>query len=185
MKLQTMLLAGAASVLLAGAALAATGAGKTMQVVLQDGSVAQIEYVGDVAPTVTLVQAPQQAAALDRFAELDRMAAAMEQQHRAMMQQMAELQRQAGEAASQPGQVVVSGTMPAGSSYQYTVVSSSSGQGGSCTQTIEWRSDGTAKEPQITRASSGDCDAVKPNDKPVPASSPQAEPDKPFDPRTI
>ena len=185
MKLRTLVLAGAASVVVAGAALAATGKLKTMQVDLHDGSVAQIEYVGDVAPKVVLLPAPQAAPVLDPFAELDRMTAQMEQQHAMMMQQMAALQQHAASGSGQPGQVVVTGNMPAGSSYQYTVVSTSNGKGGSCTQTIEWNSDGSTKEPQVTRASSGDCDAVKPNDKPVPAAAPQAEPAKPFDPRTI
>jgi hypothetical protein len=185
MKLRTIVLAGTASVLVAGAAFAATGKLKTMQVDLHDGSVAQIEYVGDVAPRVILLPAPQAAPALDPFAELDRMTAQMEQQHAMLMQQMAALQQQAASGAVQPGQVVVTSNMPAGSSYQYTVVSTSNGKGAGCTQTIEWKSDGSAKEPQVTRASSGDCDAVKPNNKPVPASAPQAQPQKPFDPRTI
>jgi hypothetical protein len=185
MKLRTMVLAGAASVLVAGAAVAATGKLKTMQVDLHDGTVAQIEYAGDVAPRVILLPVPQAAAVVDPFAELDRMTAQMQQHHQMMIQQMAALQQKAASGAVQPGQVVVTSNMPAGSSYEYTVVSTSNGQGGSCTQTIEWKSDGSAKEPQVTRASSGDCDAVKPNDKPVPASAPQAQPEKPFDPRTI
>lgn len=180
MKLRTLVLAGAASILVTGAALAATGKLKTAQVDLHDGSVAQSEYVGEVAPNVTVTQT-----ALDPFAELDRMTAQMEQQHAMMQQQMAALQQQAASGAVQPGQVVVTSNMPAGSSYQYTVVSTSNGKGGSCTRTIEWKSDGSAREPQVTRASSGDCDAVKPSDKPVPISAPQAQPAKPFDPRTI
>ena len=191
MKLRGMVLAGAASLLVAGAALAATGKFKTMQVDLQDGSMEQIEYQGNVAPKVTVVPAARDAAPMDPFAELDRMADRMQQQHQLTMQQMAALQQQAASGAGQvsqaAGQVVVTSNLPAGSSYQYTVVSTSSAKGGSCTQTIEWKSDGSARQPQVTRAKSGDCDAVKPNDKPVPASAPRAQPqpDKPFDPRTI
>ncbi|MEO6717346.1 MAG: hypothetical protein ABIM50_08890 [Novosphingobium sp.] len=189
MKLRTMALAGAGSVLVAGVAVAATGELKTMQVDLHDGTVAKIEYVGDVAPKGVLVPVAQDAAAMDPFAELDRIALQMQQQHQMMMQQMAALQQQAasgaGQVAQAPGQVVVTSKMPAGSSYQYTVVSTSDGKGGSCTQTIEWKSDGSTNQPQVTRASSGDCDSVKPNTTPVPASVPQAQPAKPFDPRTI
>jgi hypothetical protein len=74
--------------------------------------------------------------------------------------------------------------MPQGSSYSYTMVSPSNGQG-SCTQTIEWRSDGAGKEPQVTRASSGDCGAARSGegDKPVPVSV--AQKPAPVDPRSI
>ena len=63
MKLRTMALAGVGSVLVAGVAVAATGELKTMQVDLHDGTVAQIEYVGDVAPKGVLVPVAQDAAA--------------------------------------------------------------------------------------------------------------------------
>ena len=189
MTMRMIVLAGTASLLVAGAAWAATGKLKTMQVDLHNGSVAgsvaQDENAGDVARKVIVIPAPQFVPSLDPFVELDRMTAQMQQQHVLMMQQMAALERQAASGAVQPGQVVVTTNMPVGSSYQYTVVSTSNGKGGSCTQTIEWKSDGSAKEPQVTRASSGDCDAVKPNNTPVPASVPQAQPGKPFDPRTI
>jgi hypothetical protein len=185
MKLRSIVLAGAATVLVAGGAMAATGKLKTMQVALPDGGVAQIAYIGEVAPSVTFVPAMQDAAAMDPFAELEQMQARMAQQHMQMMQQVADMQRQAAAASTaQPGQVVVSGAMPAGATYNYTVVTSSSANGQSCTQTVEYSSDGKSAEPMVTRASSGDCDAVKPNDKPVPAAAPKPQ-EKPFDPRTI
>jgi hypothetical protein len=112
------------------------------------------------------------------------MAAMMEQQRQETMHQVAAVQQQAAAAGSRAGQLVVSGNMHAGSSNQYTMVSSSSGNG-TCTQSVEWRSDGSGKEPQVTRTSSGDCDAVKSGegDKPVPASVP-AKPAR-VDPRSI
>ncbi len=185
MKLRAIVLAGATTMLVAGAAVAATGKLKTVQVAMPDGGVARIAYSGDVPPSVTFVPAMQDTAAADPFAEMELMQARMAQQHARMMQQVAEMQRQAAAASTaQPGQVVVSGTLPAGSAYSYTVVTSSSANGQSCTRTVEYRTDGSSAEPRVTHANSGDCDAVKPNAKPVPAAAPKAE-DKPFDPRTI
>lgn len=191
-KLRTAVLAGAATVLFAGAAAAATAKFHTMSVDLPDGSVAHIQYVGDVAPKVSVepVDARQVAfldpfAAMDRqFADLQRVSAMMERQHAEMMRQLATAQAQATAAARPGGQFVVTGNMPAGSSYQYTIVSSSSGKG-TCTQTVEWRSDGAGKQPQVTRASSGDCGAVKggEGDKVVPVSAPAKA--APVDPRSI
>src|SRR5690349_13521474 len=57
MKLAAILLAGA-SAALAGTALAATGKTHVMNVSLPDGSVAHVEYVGDVPPKVTVAPAP-------------------------------------------------------------------------------------------------------------------------------
>ncbi len=187
MRLRTTVLAGAATVLVAGAAMAATGKLNTITINLADGSVAQIEYAGDVAPRVSVMPVAQAHAAYDPFAEMDRMMAQVEQQHQAMMRQAAAMQQRAVSSANarQPGQIVVSSNLPAGSSYQYTVVSSSTGNGGSCTQTVEYRSGGSSKEPQVTRASSGDCDAVKPSTSALPASAPVKPAEKPFDPRTI
>lgn len=187
-KLRTALIAGAASLLFAGAAVAATAKFHTMSVNLPDGSVAHITYAGDVAPQVA-VQAPdaQAIAYTDPFAAMDRefarISAMMEQQQLEAMRQAATMQQQAT-AGGKPGQFLVTGTMPAGSSYSYTVISSSSGNG-TCTQSVEWRSTGEGKEPQVTRASSGDCGAVKAGegDKPVPASAPQRA--APVDPRSI
>jgi hypothetical protein len=182
------MIAGAATLLFAGAAVAATAELHTMQVNLPDGSVAQITYVGDTAPKVAIEPVDGQAAAyLDPFAAMDRdfarMSAMMEAQRQQAMQQVAAMQQQAA-AGAQPGKVFIAGTMPQGTSYSYTVVSSSNGQG-SCTQSVELRSDGAGKEPQVTRASSGDCGAAKSGegDKPVPVSAPQKA--APVDPRSI
>jgi hypothetical protein len=181
-KLRTALIAGAATLLFAGAATAATAKFHTMQVSLPDGSTAQITYAGDVAPKVSFEPVDAQLAAfVDPFVAMEREMALMEQRHAAMMREVAAMQRQ---AAAQPGQFVVTGNMPRGTSYSYTMVSSSTGNG-TCTQTVEWRSDGSGKQPQVTRASSGDCGAVKSGegDKPVLVSAP-AKP-APVDPRTI
>ena len=93
----------------------------------------------------------------DPFAELDRMSGMMQARHEAMMRQAAELQqkvlaahqRKAG--AGQQSQVVVSTNLPAGS-YSYSMVSTSRN---GCTQTVEWRSDGSANEQQVTKTAPG------------------------------
>jgi hypothetical protein len=182
-KLRTAVLAGGATLLFAGAAAAATAEFHTMNVALPDGSVAHISYQGEVAPQVTVEPVDARALAyVDPFAAMEREMALIEQRHADMMRQVAAMQRQAA-AGGQPGQIVVTGNMPAGTSYSYTMVSSSTGSG-SCTQTVEWRSDGSGKAPQVTRASSGDCSAVKRGEgKAIPVSTP-AKP-APVDPRSI
>lgn len=190
-KLRTAVLTGAGTLLFAGAAVAATAKFHTMSVDLPDGSVAHITYAGDVAPKVAIDDADSDAdsaggaAFADPFAAMNgdfaRVSVMMARQQQMMMQQVAAMQQQ---AAAHPGQMVVTGNMPAGSSYSYTMVSSSNGKG-TCSQSVEWRSNGDGKAPMVTRASSGDCGAAKSGegDKPVQVSAPQ-QPAQ-VDPRSI
>jgi hypothetical protein len=167
---RTTILAGGAALLLAGTAAYAAEKIHTMNVSLPDGSVAQIEYTGDVAPTVSFAPAEARAAYADPFAELDRVAAYMEAQHQAMMQQFAALQQAAAIAgAGAPGQLTVVGDLPEGASYSYY---SSTTDANGCTQTVEYSSDGSGAEPKVTRTSAGSCDKAT-TDAPVPASAPQ------------
>lgn len=178
-KLHAALLAAGGLALAAGAAHAA-GKLNTMNVVLPDGRVAQIAYEGNVPPRVSVVPVAETAG--DPFAEMERISAMMHARHEAMMRQVAQMQQQAqqqvlaaqrsGGGAAQPGGTVVSTNLPAGS-YSYTMVSTSSGNG--CTQTVEWRSDGSAKEPQVTKTSAGDCSAVQKNTPAIPAAAPARE----------
>ena len=174
-KLHAALLAAGGAALVAGTAYAA-GKLNTMNVMLPDGSIAQIAYEGAVAPRVAIV--PAGAAANDPFAEIERMSAMMRARHDAMMRQVAEMQARAqqqvrvaqqGRAGSQPGQIVVSTNAPAGS-YSFTSVTTTSADG--CTETVQYRSDGSGAEPKVTRASSGACSAVRKNAPPVPAAAP-------------
>jgi hypothetical protein len=143
-----------------------------MNVALPDGSVAQIEYAGDVAPKVSVAPAAAVPIAFaDPFAEFDRMAAYMEAQHQAMMQQAA-----ARAAPGAPDQVTVVGNLPAGTHFTY--VSSTTDANG-CTQTVQYSSDGSSAQPRVTRTSAGSCDKAT-SDAPVPASAPkQPEPQGP------
>jgi hypothetical protein len=150
-----------------------------MNVALPDGSVAQISYQGDVAPRIAVVPVESPTiAAYDPFAEMERISAMMHARHEAMMRQVAEMQQRAQQqvlaaqqsGSGQPGQVVVSTNLPAGS-YSYTMVSSTTSANG-CTQTVQWRSDGSAKEPLVTKTSAGDCSAVQKNAPAIPAAAP-------------
>jgi hypothetical protein len=163
--LRTAALAGAALVLAGGAAMAASATLHKMNVSLPDGTVAQIEYAGDVAPHVTLQPVSEDAAMQgdDAFADFDRLSAMMDRQEQAMMQQVAAIQAAAAHGAQtgapQPGMVTVSTNMPKGS-YRYEFVSTTSGNG-TCAQTVSWSSDGSSAQPNMTQTSSGDCDTAK------------------------
>jgi hypothetical protein len=175
---RTTILAGAAVLLAAGTAAAAAETLHTMNVALPDGSVAQIEYTGDVAPTVSVAPAAAVPIALiDPFAQLERMAAYMEAQHQAMMQQVAAMEQAAAHTApGTPGQMTVVGDIPAGTHFTY--VSSTTDSNG-CTQTVQYSSDGGSAQPRVTRTSAGSCDKAT-SDAPVPASAPKPpEPEGP------
>ena len=192
-KLRTALIAGVVALAATGAAVAASEHIHVMKVNLPDGGVARIHYTGDVAPRIEVVRAADgrslvavpagfddDAAFFAPFAQMDRMMARMEQQHRAMMQQIAQMNQAAAEQDDAPaGGLVSTGALPQGSVVQYSFYSSTNGKSG-CTQTVEWRSDGSGKEPEVTRASSGDCESVKPSTTPHPAAMTEpAAPEKP------
>lgn len=157
------ILAGAAALFAAGAAQATAAETNRMSVALPDGSVAQIEYVGDVAPRVTVIPVEHRTLRpFSPFAEMERIAAAMEARHQAMMRQMAALQRFAAEAAAAPRQIApggmtLVGNLPVGA--RYTMVSSTTDANG-CTRTVRYSSDGSSPEPQITQVSSNACDGA-------------------------
>jgi hypothetical protein len=172
MKTTSSLVLGVIGLGLAGTALAAASDLHTMKVAMPDGSVALVQYHGDVAPTVV---------AVDPFAEMAARMAQMEVQSRAMIAQaQAQAAAMQREAAAHPGQsmtVVSDGKVPSGISTWTSVTTTSNGKG-SCTQTVTWRSDSAGK-PQMTQASSGDCDAVKRDGPAVPASVTAPVPPKP------
>jgi hypothetical protein len=172
------ILAGGAALLLAGTAAAAAEKLHTMNVAMPDGSVAQIEYTGDVAPKVSVLPVDAiPVAFVDPFAELDRVTAYMEAQHRAMMQQVAAMEKAAAAAGSgAPGQLTLVGNLPAGA--HYTFVSTTTDANG-CTQTVQYSSDGGSAQPKVTRTSAGNCDKAV-SDAPVTASAvKQPEPEGP------
>jgi len=184
--IRTLVLAGAATFLFAGAAVAATSNLHTMSVDLPDGSVAKIRYAGDVAPKIEIqpvemreaAQSDQfEAAMFPELIHFDRIAAMLDAQSQEMMTRIAAMEREAASAVA-PGGLMVSDKLPAGTSVSYSFTSFSNGRTG-CTQSVEWRSDGSGAAPKVTRASSGDCDAAAKGDKAVPASTPAAQPAAP------
>ena len=164
-KLAALAIAGLAAAAIAGAAIGATS-NKThvMNVPLPDGSVAHIQYVGDVAPKVTVepgrlagIEGAWRPMGLPSFAGFDQVMARMNQQ----MQQM---ERQ----PMGPGMNVASyGSGPAGSTS--TRVVSYSNWASTCTRTTEVVSQGAGKPPKVTSNVSGDCSSA-----PAPAPAPRA-----------
>lgn len=163
-KAHAMILAGLGAVSLTGAAAATSQKTHMMSVPLTDGSVARIEYVGDVPPKVTIEPRP-----FGRIAPLgifDRSMLDMRRQMDAMIRRMNELSRRP--IARGPGMYVADyGSMPAGST-SVTVVSTTNG-GKTCTRTTEVTAQGAGKPPKVVENVSGDC-ATAPPAKAIPTA---------------
>jgi hypothetical protein len=185
---KTAVIAGIASVALAGAAFAAHEKSKMMLVALPDGSVEHIRYTGDVAPRVVVV--PAAAAPADMFdaafgpdsafADMDRMAAAMEAHAQAMMRQAAMMQAQMPAANQGQGVVMTNAQGQPVGVMHYSYVSSSTDANG-CTQTVQYSSDGAnapngANQPKVIRTSAGSCGAPDTVGKASPVTPTAAEP---------
>jgi hypothetical protein len=135
-----------------------------MDVSLPDGSVAHIEYAGDVKPKVTI--APRSVAAAEgpwamafpSFAGFDRMFEQMQRQSQEMIRRAQETQRHPGAAAPY---IASYGDAPAGASSSTTIVSVSNG-GATCTRTTQMVSQGAGKPPKVTRNVSGQCGDAAP-----------------------
>jgi hypothetical protein len=185
---KTAIIAGVASAVLAGAAFAAHEKSKMMLVALPDGTVEHIRYTGDVAPQVVVMPAPSPAEMFDTafgpdsaFAEMDRMAAAMEAHSQAMMREVAALQAQMPAAGQNLGQgqgIVMTNAQgqPVGVMHYSYVSSTTDGNG--CTQTIQYSSDGAnANQPKVIRTSAGNCGAqAAPSPAIAPAGARPANP---------
>ena len=151
-------LAGLGAATLASAAVAASRDTHTMTVPLPDGAVATIDYVGNVAPKVTVTPRPM-AQIFSPFGLFDRSAFDMERQIDAMMRQINAAA--AHPAAGVPGlNVAAYGNAPAGSS-SVTIVSTSNGAN-TCTRRTDVTSQGVGKAPKVVSSVSGDCAAPAP-----------------------
>lgn len=169
-------LIGAAGVAaLAGAAYAADRNAHVLKVMLPDGSVEQIHYIGDVAPHVVVLPAQQVAvpvAFVDPFAAMDRAFAEMDARTDAMLRQAAAMQTSNPAAG---GQLDMAGlqSLPAGTtSYSFTSYSSSDGK--SCSQSVQVTALEAGKAPKVVRQDSGDCTAM--NSRQATPAVQQAEP---------
>ena len=155
---------GAATLALAGAATAAASQ-KThvMDVPTAGGSVVHIEYVGDVAPKVTVE--PRRAAdgaeawgmPFPSFGGFDRMMADMQRQSEEMMRHAQQIARQPAGAAPY---IAGYSNLPSGETSE-TIVSVSN-NGSTCTRTTQVVSQGPGKPPKVTSTANGQCGDAKP-----------------------
>jgi hypothetical protein len=167
--LHTVLLAGAAALALTGGvgpAEAQSPQMHTMTVALPGGGVAQIRYSGNVAPQVSIGEAPWTAAVFapmpalfgpgSPFAEMERLSAAMDRQAAALLQETSALA--AGPLATGPVNAAAALTRLPPGSHAYTAVSTLTGNG-VCTRSVEiTRRNGQA--PKVVTHTSGNCDAA-------------------------
>lgn len=159
-KLPAFAFAAVAAAALAGAAVAATPKSHVMNVPLADGSTVRVEYVGDVAPKVTLAPGAMANAAspwampFPSFAGFDRMMQRMQQQSSEMMRRAQEMAHRPAGAGATP-YIASYGNLPAGEAS--TTVVSVSNNGVTCTRTTEVVSQGAGKPPKVTSNASGQC----------------------------
>jgi hypothetical protein len=146
-------LAGLGAVLLTGAAAAASQDSHVMNVPLPDGSTARVEYVGDVAPKVTVTPRPFDVA----FPDIDWIDQGMfdiQRRIEAIMRNMRTAAPPSSPAA--PGMNVAAyGDLPAGSS-SVTIVTTSNGSK-TCTRRTDVTPEGPGKAPKVVSSVSGDC----------------------------
>lgn len=146
---------------LAGTAVAAGSRTHVMNVPLPDGSMARVEYVGDVAPKVRVVPSrvaiadPWAAGQVPLFADFGRMMQQMERQRAEMMRRVQQIAHQPGAATGVQPYVASYGNLPSGAT-STSVVTYSNGQS-TCTRTTEVVSQGPGKPPKVQSSVSGDC----------------------------
>ncbi|UXC89716.1 hypothetical protein EGM87_11630 [Sphingobium sp. RSMS] len=160
-KIRAAVLAGVAAVAVMGTALAASHDRHVMKVGLPDGTVARIEYQGNVAPKVTFAPAsslapiawfdPFEAAP---FALFDRIAADLDRQSDLMMRQVHALPLP---AIADDGKIDLTAlrSLPPGT-VSYSFVSTING-GSTCSRSVRATSLGSGRQPSVVSNSSGDC----------------------------
>jgi hypothetical protein len=142
-------LAGLGATALASAAVAASRDTHVMNVPAPDGSTVRVEYVGNVAPKVTVVPG-----SLSPFGLFDRSAFDIQRQIDAMMRQVDAMTKMP--VAGVPGMNVAAYGNAPGGTQSVTVVSTSNGAR-TCTRTTEVTSQGAGKPPKVVTNVSGDC----------------------------
>jgi hypothetical protein len=158
-----LVLAGLGAAAIAGVAVAANRDTHVMNVPLPDGSTARVEYVGDVAPKVTVVPG-----AVTSFGLFDRSMFDMERQIDAMMRQVGSIARDPMDAGAIPGMNVAAyGNGPTRGT-SVTVISTGNGAK-TCTRTTEVTAQGPGKPPKVATSISGDCGTA-----PAPTAKPTA-----------
>jgi hypothetical protein len=160
-KHRTAVFTGMAALAVAGIGFAAGRDMHVMKVDLPDGSVARIEYKGDVAPKVTLAPASHvmPVSLLDPFgsgpfAPFERIAAEMDRQTEAMFHEVSALQA-APSLHDGKLDLAALGELPPGTIH-YQFVSTSNGSD-TCNRSVEVTSYGLGQKPRVVSSSSGDC----------------------------
>ena len=149
-------LAGLGAVLLTGGAVAASQDRHVINVPLPDGSTARVEYVGDVAPKVSITPLPL-SIAFAGIGSIDRSMFDMQRQIEAMMRNMRNLAPASVFAA--PGMNAAAyGDVPVEAS-SVTIVTTSNGSK-TCTRRTDVTSEGPGKAPKVVSSVSGDCGAA-------------------------
>ena len=162
-----LVLAGVGAVTLTSAAIAASRDDHVMTVPLPDGAVATFNYVGNVAPKVSIAPGPM-AQVFAPFGMFDRSAFDMQRQIDAMMREINAVALRPA-AGGVPGlNVAAYGNAPAGST-SVTIVSTSNGTK-TCTRRTDITSQGAGKAPKVISSVSGDCGAAAAAPKGVPTA---------------
>lgn len=157
-KLPVIALAGSAVIIISGTPAAATSHSHMMNFPLPDGSVARVEYVGNVAPRITIEPAVSQDdqawVSLPSIAGFEGMIARMNQQTEAMIRQAQKMADQPLPKTATP-YVASLRNAPQGAS-SMTILSYSNGSG-TCTRTTQAVSEGPGKPVKVTSNISGSC----------------------------
>lgn len=146
-------LGGLGAITLAATATAASRNTHVLNVPLPDGSTARVEYVGDIAPKVTVLPA-QTPFAFPAFGLFDRNMFDVQRQLDAMMRDIRGISDPAA-AGREPMNVAAYGNVPAGAT-SVTVITTSDGSK-TCTRRTEVISAGPGKAPKVATSASGNC----------------------------
>ena len=158
-KAHAIILAGLGAIAFTSAVAAASQDRHILSWPLPDGSIAKIEYVGDIAPKVTVTHGQSEPTTpISPFGLFDRAFFDMDRQIDAMIRQVSQMTRQPAVATT--GLDLASyGNAPAGTT-SVTVVSTSDGTH-TCTRRTEVTAQGAEKAPRVVSSVSGDCDGSK------------------------
>ena len=142
-------------------AVAASHDSHVMKLDLPDGSIARIEYKGDVAPKVTVAPALNVAPvhwfnpfAAAPFTLFDRIAADMDRETDMIVQRVRSLQLQPN-APNGKVDLAAFSALPAGT-VSYSFMSTGTAKG-MCSRSVQVTSLGPGQQPQVVSNSSGDC----------------------------
>jgi hypothetical protein len=151
----------------AGTGLAASRSTHVMTVPLGDGSVARVEYVGDVPPKVTVT--PMAFPGLGVPAAIPTLPGLFEQMDRQMaaaMHEMDQLSRQPLAGGPAGASLASYGSLPPGtSSYSMVTVSENGRQ---CSRSTQVVGQGPGKPPKVLSNVSGDCAPAAHGQSPAP-----------------